>query len=294
MCKRYTNKFIYLLKKFLNLQTISEYLFVYQDDDYIYLYKHQPITDSRLKLLTEGTISFTKPDKFNDPFDCVYGVDESYHYSAEEVQKEYFEYFKQNISNEEATVYAKKIIEKENQAINDLTYFADINSSMRICCLNHNPLNILMWSHYADFHKGFLTEFKFRKTDLLNPSLNYLKFLPIPVSYMDEMLLVDRETRLNPKNKIIEIYTSKAAEWSYEKEFRVIRPDTSESIQKLPYDDLICTVIGGLKISLKDEKKLRKICEDNKIPYFRAERLPNTFRLTVPNHHQLDILTKSS
>lgn len=269
---------------------ISEYPFVYEDKDYIYLYKHQPITDSRLELLTKRTISFTKPDKFNDPFDCVYGVDESYHYSSKEIQAKFLQYLNQNISNEEATDYAKKIREKENQNINDLTYFADINSLMGICCLNHNPLNILMWSHYADFHKGFLTEFKFRKTDLLNPSLSYLNFLPIPVSYIDEMPIIDRETRLNPKDKIIEIYTSKASEWSYEKEFRVIRPDTSESIQKLPYDDLICSVVGGLKISIDDEKNLRKICEDNKIPYFRVERVPNTFKLTVPNHSRLDVL----
>ncbi|MCP0915868.1 MULTISPECIES: DUF2971 domain-containing protein [Acinetobacter] len=272
---------------------ISEYPFVYQDEDYIYLYKHQPITDSRLELLTKGTISFTKPDKFNDPFDCVYAVDESYHYSVEEIQKKFLELFKQKISNEEAMHYEKESIEKENQAINDLTYFADINSLMGICCLNHNPLNILMWSHYADFHKGFLTEFKFRKTDLLNPSLNYLNFFPIPVSYMDEMLVIDRETRLDPNGKIIEIYTSKAAEWSYEKEFRVIRPNTSESIQKLPYDDLICSVIGGLKISVADEKKLEMICEAENIPYYRVQRISNTYKLTVPNHHQLDVEKKN-
>lgn len=181
------------------------------------------------------------------------------------------------------------MIEKESQAINDLTYFSDINSLIGICCLNHNPLNILMWSHYADFHKGFLTEFKFRKIDLLNSSLNYLNFLPIPVSYMDEMPVIDRETRLDPKNKIIEIYTSKAAEWSYEKEFRVIKTNINDPIQVLPYRDLICSVIGGLKISPKDEEKLQKICSKNKIPYFRTSRVSNSFGLTVPNHHQLDV-----
>lgn len=294
MCKRYTNKFIYLLKKFLNLQTISEYPFIYQDDDYIYLYKHQPITDSRLKLLTEGTISFTKPDKFNDPFDSVGNIHENHHFSG----KEFKEILKRKgikMSLKKAEKRAKKYKENELKKINDLSFFAKMNSNIGVCCLNHNPLNILMWSHYADSHKGFLTEFKFKKQDLRKMTNQYRYFLPIPVTYLDEIPVISLDDRMNNGGtNVFEAYTTKSVEWSYEKEFRVIRPHTSESIQKLPYDDLICTVIGGVKISVNDEKKLRKICESSNIPYFRAERIPNTFRLTVPNHHQLDILTKSS
>jgi len=270
------------------LLNILEYPFVYQDENYIYLYKHQPITDSRLKLLTGGTISFTKPEKFNDPLDCVYAVDDSYHHSAEEVQNIFWKYCRINIAMEEAQKLAKQLKEIETKDINNLSYFQDINSRMGICCLNHNPLNILMWSHYADFHKGFLTEFKFHKRDMLISSQKYKNFLPIPIRYSNEMPLITLKDRLNPKWKILEIYTTKSEEWSYEKEFRILRPYTNEPIQKIPYTDLICTVIGGIKISSKDEEKLKKICSKNKIPYFRVERIFNNYGLTVPNHPRLD------
>lgn len=268
---------------------ISEYPFVYQDEDYIYLYKHQPITESRLKLLTEGTISFTKPDKFNDPFDSVGNIHKSHHFSGKEL-KAILKRQGMKMSLKKAEKKAKKYKENELKKINDLSFFTEMNSNIGICCLNHNPLNILMWSHYADSHKGFLTEFRFKKQDLIKTTNQYRYFQPIAVTYSDEISVISIDDRMNNGGTaVLKVYTTKSFEWSYEKEFRVIRPYASDSIQKLPYDDLICTVIGGVKISAHDEKTLRKICEDNKIPYFRAERVPNTFRLTVPNHHQLDI-----
>lgn len=266
---------------------MSEYPFIYQDENYIYLYKHQPITDSRLKLLTEGTISFINPKNFNDPLDCVGNIDESHHYSAEEIKK-IFKDRGAKISRKKAEKKAKKYKDSEKRKIHDLSYFKEMNDRMGICCLNHNPLNILMWSHYADFHKGFLTEFKFLKRDLLKSNSVYAKFFPISVNYSNKMPLVTLKDRLKSEEKILEIYTTKSEEWSYEKEFRILRPYTNEPIQKIPYTDLICTVIGGIKISSKDEEKLKKICSKNKIPYFRVERIFNNYGLTVPNHPRLD------
>ena len=268
---------------------ISEYPFVYQDEDYIYLYKHQPITESRLKILTEGTISFTKPDKFNDPFDSVGNIHDNYHFSGKDL-KEIFKKQGIKISLKMAEKRAQKYKKDELKKINDLSFFAEMNSNIGICCLNHNPLNILMWSHYGDSHKGFLVEFKFKKQDLLKATIQYRYFQPIPVNYSDEIPVISLDDRMNNGGtNVFEAYTTKSVEWSYEKEFRVVRSHTSESIQKLPYDDLICTVIGGVKISTNDEKKLKKYCAEKNIPYFRVERVPNTFRLTVPNHHQLDV-----
>jgi hypothetical protein len=37
----------------------------------IKLYKYLPFSDGSLKILSEGTIKFSKPSEFNDPFDCA-------------------------------------------------------------------------------------------------------------------------------------------------------------------------------------------------------------------------------
>lgn len=40
-----------------------------KQQEFIYRYKYLPFNENSLKILTEGTIKFTDPETFNDPFD---------------------------------------------------------------------------------------------------------------------------------------------------------------------------------------------------------------------------------
>ena len=44
--------------------------YCYEDEKYFYLYKHVDATDGSLSIIRNGTLKFTKPQNFNDPFDC--------------------------------------------------------------------------------------------------------------------------------------------------------------------------------------------------------------------------------
>lgn len=39
-------------------------------EDVFYRYKYLPFNEGSLKVITEGTVKFTCPLDFNDPFDC--------------------------------------------------------------------------------------------------------------------------------------------------------------------------------------------------------------------------------
>ncbi|MDV1154738.1 DUF2971 domain-containing protein [Citrobacter freundii] len=65
------------------------------------------------------SIKFTPHSEFNDPF-------ESYGYAL------------------------------DDKSIKSLTMRHEINQNLACLCLSKNPLNVLMWSHYADKHQGFV------------------------------------------------------------------------------------------------------------------------------------------
>lgn len=48
-----------------------------------------------------------------------------------------------------------------------------LNDEIGICSLSRNPLNLLMWAHYASSHTGFVVEFSVFNEHLpLNDAIN--------------------------------------------------------------------------------------------------------------------------
>ncbi|WP_347452700.1 DUF2971 domain-containing protein [Acinetobacter thermotolerans] len=279
------------LKEFLNLQNISEYPFVHQDHNYIYLYKHVRFSNGSLAILKDGTIRFTPPAEFNDPFDCVYGISEDHFHSATELRSIIQKGGLPKVSPAKRILLARQVKHVQKKEMDDLSYFRKLHENFGVCCLNHNPLNILMWSHYAENHTGFLIEFKFSKKEL-QEGLELLNFLPIPVQYLSSIPIVSKVDRKNLESPAItnKVYLSKAIDWEYEKEFRILKHEIKNPIQKFPKEKLLCTVISGIKIEDSNKKLLKKICEEQKIPFYVAERIPNGYGINVPNHPRLDLL----
>lgn len=177
--------------------------------------------------------------------------------------------------------------------MDDLSYFKALHTNFGVCCLNHNPLNILMWSHYAQDHTGFLIEFKFLKREL-NKGASLLEFLPIPVNYAKIMPIVSKSDRLNLDQMVIteKVYLTKAEEWKYEKEFRILKYGISDPIQDFSQQKFLCSVIAGLKMNATNREELEKICEENNIPFYTADRISNSYGLTISSHPRLDVLNK--
>lgn len=77
-------------------------------------------------------------------------------------------------------------------------------------CLCEEPDNSLMWSHYADSHRGFCLQFE---TRLLGNTYS--------VEYCERRPQVDYMLGSTRRQVHVTLLT-KAAEWSYEREWRMI------------------------------------------------------------------------
>ncbi|MEN3978382.1 DUF2971 domain-containing protein [Acinetobacter sp. CWB-B33] len=268
---------------------------VFIDDNYIYLYKHVDASDGSLCILSEGTLKFNKPENFNDPFDCFFSLDQSFYPKASELKKLNVEYA--NLPAAKRILHVQKVRNRLSSNQNILPIIKDIQNKAFICCLNQNPLSHLMWSHYAQFHKGFMIEFKIphNKLDVLK-SFN---FIPTPVEYTENFPVLDRNDLKND-DTMTKVFLKKSKEWSYEKEYRVVRYGEFDSLfQKYPSGIVLSSVISGLNITDVFYKKLQDNISTvfkktgNLIQLYKAEKILGKYEITVPNHPRLDVLNAS-
>lgn len=103
-----------------------------------------------------------------------------------------------------------------------------------ILSLTESPVNLLMWSHYGDSHKGVVLGF-----DEMHPFFQGAEIVVglarlNRVEYNQKRPVLSPTTRNNPK-----VFLRKSTEWAYEKEWRLIRPlveatDTKPRENRIP------------------------------------------------------------
>lgn len=270
---------------------IKNYQFIYKDEDYFYLYRHQSFASHYVQGLENSTLYFSSPSNFNDPFDSYFSLEKQ---PDKEFHNQILKNLKikgnpaQNILNRKKSQFLL------SQSFKEGSFFEERFNRIGVICLNHSPLNILMWSHYADYHRGFLLEFKFpRKVK----NLEKLNFFPFPVNYSNSfptgaLTGFDEEVLYNM------LYT-KAEDWVYEKEFRVIgtgfetKDDHENRIFNYP-QNWLSPVILGCNTEINNSQKINNVLKKNglNIPIYKVKKLSNNFGLTVPNHPRLDVLGK--
>lgn len=275
--------------------------YCYEDEKYFYLYKHVDATDGSLSIIRNGTLKFTKPQNFNDPFDCLFHIAPDYIGNSEALRS-------QDEINGVKRSAARRV--QESQRVTnifkmDKNKLTNLQREIRnerayICCLNQNPLNILMWSHYAQQHKGFLIEFRFKKFPEFPTLKNDLIFIPMPITYSKEFPSLKKKDRKT--NAIADKgFLTKSLEWSYEKEWRIIRYGLEgvPEIQQYPRAVVLSSIIAGIqvdpKVKNKWEEALKMVSIElgREIQLFDAEIIENRYQLTVPNHPRLDVRANS-
>ena len=104
---------------------------------------------------------------------------------------------------------------------------ASHKDSLKVCSFSGTQYSIIMWSHYADQHRGFCIEYD---TDSLPPENLFVRML-YPVIYSEKLFdgtkyylaaLRNRATFNSLFPALAALY--KSPEWSYEKEWRLVIP----------------------------------------------------------------------
>lgn len=113
----------------------------------------------------------------------------------------------------------------------------------RIYCLTPFPNNTLMWSHYADDHKGICLEFANN-----NALIGHAR----PIRYKEEYPEWTPQSYGPEKDdNVLELVLTKAMDWCYEREFRIIATTREGPAKlydgnfvKLPPSALTAIIIG--------------------------------------------------
>ena len=140
------------------------------------------------------------------------------------------------------------------------------SDNVGICSLTKDPLNLLMWAHYAQHHKGFVVEFEIplKAADAENLPENFLFdwLIPQEVEYQTskpKVNLVDD----NNDVKIWKQFQVKGKDWAYEHEERVIDYVRGHGIHKYDRKTILHSVIAGMK--MKDPDYMTLVESINKI-----------------------------
>lgn len=179
------------------------------------LYKYKPFDNGghSLELLKTDKMRLSRPNSFNDPFDCAIKL------VAKDMPNEYIirilePYSKElkqkfNLSDKElyklknskkfvhdlTRIHVKKTysdltLKERNKRIDELE--RDINNSyvnlglkknFHVSCFSETKESILMWSHYANNHEGFCVEYNFKELGLNNLSARFV----FPVIYTESV-----------------------------------------------------------------------------------------------------------
>lgn len=198
------------------------------------LYKYQPLTIQTLANLKQRSVWFSAPAHFNDPFDCALsGIDPDKVTDAEcqDVLDEMLRSpgMSATLQMEMRTADGKVTPKFRESLIKSLQRAFEDERKVRreqrgVACFSELRDDVMMWSHYADGHRGFCLEFS-------TASEPFSK--AFPVSYQDTFphipanVLFRRER--NPEEedetvrKILQAFVlTKAPCWSYEHEWRAM------------------------------------------------------------------------
>ena len=138
-----------------------------------------------------------------------------------------------------------------------------------------NDDNILVWSHYADQHRGFCIKFDRESNNVLGKTERTK-----PIEYKDDYPDVDL---FDPTGKINEsifkdMFFIKTKGWEYEWEWRFVC-DEGDKEEPMPFN--ISSIIFGLKMPQRHRDTIINILSGQGISFKEAVKADNQFKINI-------------
>ena len=221
-----------------------------------FLYRYCAINNFSLNSLFTNTIFVSDPSKFNDPYDSTFAL--TYNLgkqllddaaSAFDKSSKYYENYKQ--------LFDGNLSEKDELCRYEIyRNFCDAGSlggilldqhqkakefvrNRSVACLSAleptQPKAILMWSHYAEQHKGICLAYNKSKLESALNNTN-VKFILEPVVYKSNRNIYEKIPDSigydfgSIERFLLDSLFRKANFWRYEKEYRLVAESAPQSI----------------------------------------------------------------
>ncbi|OGX27410.1 MAG: hypothetical protein A2787_00970 [Omnitrophica WOR_2 bacterium RIFCSPHIGHO2_01_FULL_48_9] len=268
-----------LSRKFL--RKIKEFQICFQPTPG-YLYKYFPLREANKQdwlniktVLEESKLHFSRLKDFNDPFDCfpiyitpdkdlpswIKRLRREGRYPAKEIDEAERSWRKKDEK-------CSKIRESFGDGVQK-----NINEEIGICCFSKKPDDLLMWAHYASYHKGVCFEFE---AVLNTPFFGEAQ----GISYKSNRPTVNIFT-IDSHNATDHIFLTKSDHWKYESEYRIMDPNKPPGFHQFPIEHLKGIILGS-RIDSNYEIQIRKILEKNsRVKLKRAELDQKQYKINI-------------
>lgn len=246
------------------------------------LYKYAAFNTYTVRLLGEGEVFYSNPKNFNDPLDCnptinidtgiketeallLFMICKSPKQSQEFI--DLIKHLKRDsmvswdndgdpvpVEDEETYLahYTDKLISKIRELLNSEM------SRKGVLALAENWNSPLMWSHYADEHRGICIEYNITPNHLFSQlkAVNYDSPRAIKISDLISWK-IDQSSKAE-RNIVDTYFFAKAPEWHYENEWRDI--DDSSGVKPAPMP--ISSIYFGLRCDSAVKTCIIKLLHD--------------------------------
>jgi hypothetical protein len=257
------------------------------------LYRYQRFAPDRLgNLLQTNTVYCTSPNNFNDPWDCRPCFNDGQLENPEVLEKHirWFEqadrkhYPKTDHQHRQMAESLRRNPHRVREMVNEVScgIGSVIDQRYGVCCFTTKADSTLMWSHYADHHKGICLEFG---------ADNHVVSAALKVEYRAEYPFLDLSDNGAEHNLLPLI--SKSSEWAYEDEYRLVAQERKVALGNgsLMMDDhllelalrTIKSVIVGCSMPDHTLKELSEIVAQtgDNVKIKRAIRIRDHYRVKI-------------
>jgi hypothetical protein len=235
-----------------------------EDMDIEHLYKYGSLYEDLEKLKERSEPLFSEPKiwlsrrkELNDPFECRPG------FNFEGTKEQWIEFYSRMIKKNnpllppyEVTAEAVAIYlegrHKDPQALEAIRkeLIKTLEREIGLYCLSEINNSILMWSHYADNHKGYCL--KFEATGH-SPVFGEAQKV---INYKDDYPIIEFFNTSNDEQVNLTFLT-KYIEWEYEQEWRIIDHENGSGWHTYPRE-LLKGVIFGVRMPEGDKGTIRE------------------------------------
>lgn len=256
------------------------------------LYKYRSFGVNSLRELCESEVYYSDPKKFNDPLDCsptlINDVD------VKDIEALCHRMIMEKSDKENAD---KEIIAYRYHSMEHGHYRADVGepgnymtmiseavkSQLDLIMKSRGVLSLasqwnspLMWSHYADEHKGVCIEYDISLAVCEKPlKIDYAGGRGISMSTLIDWVFNKSETA---KKEIEHKYFyTKASQWEYEEEWRYLAEYQGSS--QIPFP--ISSIYFGMRCDISVISTISKLMNGSasKISFFKIYASENSFEL---------------
>ena len=160
----------------------------------------------------------------------------------------------------------------------------------RVLCVSEHNDNVIMWSHYADEHKGIVIRLRcIEELDnnlLIARKMKYQKKYPAIANLDDFIKLSIGEKNINYYEKLMDIAYIKHEVWAYEDEWRVVKEIDTEENKNLyndyqEYPQVFDALYFGCRISESDKDEIIDILNGDfrHVEIFQSKKKAQEFGL---------------